>query len=244
MSSEAPPAVPAKPNPVKRLGGVILAPDETLREIAARPDWLVPLVVILLVSLLTNLVALPHIDMETAFREQLEERRVPPEQIDKQMEGYEQIRRFFAPIGVLFLAVMALIIAAILLVAFKVMGGEGSFRQSWSVTLYSWVPQLLKGLLVTFLIYRAGTVDAEELPALLKSNLGFLADPKGSPLLFALLTSIDIFNIWSVILLAIGLSYAHKLSRGKAFGIVVTLWIVVILGKIGLAALQNLGGPS
>lgn len=165
------------------------------------------------------------------------------EDIDEAIERYEQFRRF-APLLVVFVPVLMLIMAAILLLAFKVMGGEGNFRQSWSVALYSWVPQLLKGLLVTFLIYRAGTVTPEEIAALLKSNLGFLTDPKGNPILFALLSSIDIFAIWTVILLGIGLSYAHKTSRGKAFGIIVTLWIIVIAGKLGLAALQNLGGPS
>jgi len=63
----------------------------------------------------------------------------------------------------------------------------------------------------------------------LRSNLGFLFDPKLHPVAFAFTSSFDIFAIWSLILYIIGFSAISRLSRGKTAAVIIVLWIVVVM---------------
>ena len=244
MSVETPPAAAPKSNPAQRLGGVIVAPDRTLREVAARPDWVVPFIVILLVSVLTTILVTPRVDVETTVREQLEERGMSQDEIDQTLDVMAKIQKFTVPLTIAFIPMFLLIIAGAYLLAFKMMGGEGTFKQSWSLTLYAWIPQLIKGVIVSLLILRSGMVTAEEVQTILKSHPGVLVDPSEQPALFALLSSFEIFNIWTLILMGIGFAYGHRVSRARSFAIVLILWAIVCAGKVGLAMLQGLGGPN
>lgn len=246
MTADAPvsPALP-RPNPFQRLIGVLFSPVDTLRQIAERPDWLVALIVMIVFSVAAYFVVAPHLDLETTLREQFEARGgIDQEMIDRQVEMALKISKYTAPIQIVFIPIMYVVIAAVFLLAFKLMGGEGTFKQFFSVTIYSWVPQILKAIASSIIIATRGKMTAPEMESLVKSNLGFLADQKSAPIPFAFLSSIDIFNIWMVVLLVIGLSFGARVSRGKAAGVVVALWIVIILFKIGMAALQSAGGAS
>lgn len=238
----SPPAPATKTNPVQRLGGVIATPDPTLRDIAARPDWIVPLLLILIVSIAATIITAPRVDWESTVRERMEDDGRSPDEIEQAVEIVGKFQKFTVPLTAALVPIFLCIIAAAFLLSFKVMGGEGGFKQSWAMTLYGWIPQLIKGIIATVLIMRAGTVTAEEAGTLLKSNLGFLADMSDQPALFTLLSSIDIFNIWTAVLLVIGLANAHRVSRTKSAAIVLTLWVVVILVRVGLAAMQGAGG--
>ena len=74
---------------------------------------------------------------------------------------------------------------------------------------------------------------------LLASNLGAFAPEETGQAMRTLLASIDVFSIWSVILLSIGFAVVAGVSRAKATVSVVALWIVYILFKVGAAALSG-----
>ena len=71
---------------------------------------------------------------------------------------------------------------------------------------------------------------------MLRSNLGFLAPPDAKAL-HSLLGSLDVFSFWTMGLLAIGLAAAARIRKGQAAGVVVSLWLVYVLAKAGLAAI-------
>jgi hypothetical protein len=129
-----------------------------------------------------------------------------------------------------------LIVAGVLLLTFRLMAGEGDFRQAFSVTVYAWYPRLIKGIFGTVVILTRKSLSIVDLQNPLMSNLGFLFDPRTKPLQFALASSVDLFTIWSVVLLVIGFAAVSRLSRGRSAGIVVGWWIVVnLLSLIGPA---------
>ena len=51
---------------------------------------------------------------------------------------------------------------------------------------------------------------------MIKTNPGFLVDMKTHPMLFALLSSLDVFTIWTVVLLIIGFAALSRASKAKA----------------------------
>jgi hypothetical protein len=72
---------------------------------------------------------------------------------------------------------------------------------------------------------------------LVRSNPAFLVDMKANPVLFSLLSSIDLFTIWTVVLLIIGFAFVARVSKAKSAAIVISLWAVALVIKLGFAAI-------
>jgi len=227
-------------NSFDRVAGVLTAPSETFREIARRPDWIVPVLLVVAFALVGYFVIIPHLDIASTVRQQLEGRGIKDEKIiDRQVEIAEKFSKFTIPITVVAIPIMVLIMAGILLLAFKLMGSSGTFRQFFSITSYSWLPLTLKGIVTAAFVFTRDTLSQMELEALVKSNLGFLVDQRTDPAAFAFLSSLDLFNLWTAFLLATGLAFAARFSRGKSAAIVGALWAVIILVKVGFALLTG-----
>jgi hypothetical protein len=240
LPGSAPPAPAPKPNSFQRVIGVLFSPNETFASIARQPDWVVPLALILVVSMVSGIVFAQHVDFGAPIREAMEQNKnVTPEQAERAVRiggSVAKVITYFAPILSL---IFLLIIAGFLLLAFRVLGGEGDFRQSLSVTSYSWMPGLIKSIIVTAIVAARGA-SATDLPTLLRSNLAFLVPMKDNPLLFTLLSKIDVFTIWLVALLVIGFSFVSKFSKAKSAAVVVSLWVVATLLSLIGPAIQML----
>ena len=64
-SAQTPPsAEPVRANPLQRLGGIIIAPVSTLARIVARPDFAIPLVLIIVCTIAGSIIMTPRIDFE------------------------------------------------------------------------------------------------------------------------------------------------------------------------------------
>jgi hypothetical protein len=242
MTSSAeitPPSAPGRrPNPFARMGGLVTNPQATMADVAERPDWLVPLLLIVIVSVALNFVAAPHLDLESGMREQLSERGMSEQQIEEAVERVADFQKFGAPVTGVTVIILLIALSALYMLLARLFAGEGTFKQYFAVTTYAWLPQLVKGALVVLLLVRAGTVEPDQMATLLKSNLGFLADPKEQPALYALLTSIDLFNFAALALLIFGYASASRLGTKKMAGIVIASYVAWIAVRIGIAAVM------
>ena len=233
---------PAK-NSFQRIAGVLFAPAETFRDIARKPDILVPLLLILIVTYVTIALTVPRMDWDAVVAQQEEAmRKQNPNMSDADMERMAKITKaggtvFSYVLPLLFVAWYA-IMAGVLLLACRLFGGEGNYKQAFSATVYAWMPMLLAGILGTVVVLaRGGLIDPQAMQTLVKSNPSFLVDIKEQPILFSLLSSFDIFTIWLLILLVIGFAALSKLSKAKVAAIVISLWLVTVVLKLGMAAL-------
>ena len=245
MTTEAPaapapaPAAEPKPNSFARIIGALFSPDETFASIARRPTWVAPLLVLIVISILTGALLAPRVDWSAPAREAMEARRaVTPEQMDRAVRISGAMGKVIAYFGPIFLVIMMLIVAGVLLLAFRMFGGEGTFAQAWAATLYANMPNVIKSIAIGIILVVKGTAQMSPmaLPTLMRSNLAFLFDPKDNPMAFALAANFDVFSIWILVLLIIGFAHLSRLSRGKSAAIVISLWIVKdLLGLIGPA---------
>src|SRR5258708_32342422 len=213
-----PPAAGPEPNALQRIIGVLFSPDATLASIARKPDWVLPLVILLVMSLVAGVVIAQHVDFGAAAREAMEQNKnASQEQIDsgvKMAAGIGKVVTYLSPV---LSAIGLLIISGVLLLAFRLFGGEGDFKQAFSVTCYSSMPGVIKSVIMMIIIVaKGGMIPGQQLATLVRSNLGFLVDYKANPMAFALLSSIDIFSIWFVALMIIGFSYLARVSRCKS----------------------------
>jgi len=242
IATPAPEAEP-KPNPFQRIIGVLFSPDATFASIARRPDWVVPLVLIVVLSLANGLLISSRLDFGAPAREAMSQNKnVSQEQIDrteKMAVGMGKVAKFIAPVISI---IVLLIVAGVLLVAIRVMGGEGDFKQAFSVTCYAWIPNIIQSVVLTIIILAKGAtaINPQTIPTIVRSNPAFLVDMKTQPMAFALLSSLDIFTIWVLVLLIIGFAYVGRISKAKSAAVIISLWFVTILFKLIPAALQGL----
>jgi hypothetical protein len=237
-----PPPDTKKKNVFERIAGVLFAPAETFQDIARKPDILGPLLIILFIGYVSTFLVMPKIDISSITSQQAEQmRKQNPNMGDEQLAQIERMTaasvKIMGWLGPLLGVAMYAIIAGVLLLAFRLFGGEGSYKQAFSTTLYAWMPLVLFGILLSVIVMARGTFDPTTAATLVKSNPAFLVDMKEQPILFSLLSNFDIFTFWTLFLLIVGFSTLSKTSRAKAATIVISLWAIVIVVKLGFAAL-------
>ncbi len=242
IESEQPAPAPATKNSFQRIAGVFFAPGETFADIARKPDILVPLLVILVIACVTTFLVIPHLDWDSMVTQQAEMmKKQNPNMSDADVERMGRITRTmgkaFGYIAPVFVFVGYLIIALVLWGACRMMGGEGDFKQAFSATLYAQFPRIVLGIIAAIVVMARGMVDPQQMATVVKSSPAFLVDMKANPVLFTLLAQLEIFQIWTLVLLIIGFAALTKLSRAKTAAIVISLWIVTVVVKIGFAAI-------
>jgi len=242
LATPAPGAEP-KPNSFQRIIGVLFSPDATFASIARRPDWVVPLALIVILSLANGILISSRIDFGAPAREAMaQNKNMTQEQMDraeKMSVGMGKVAKFIGPVIAI---IVLLIVAGALLLTVRLMGGEGDFKQAFSVTCYAWIPNIIQAIVLTIIVLAKGStaINPQTIPTIVRSNPAFLVDMKTQPMAFALLSSLDLFTIWVIVLLVIGFSYVGRISKAKAAVAVVSLWAVTILFKLIPAALQGL----
>jgi hypothetical protein len=239
----APPMAAEPPkNVFQRIAGVLFAPGETFADIARRPDILWPLLLFVAIGYVTTFVMVPRMDFEAAFAEQaVQMKKQNPNMSDDDIERVGRIGRasmkvmqFIGPlIGVLVYVVIALVLWG----AARMMGGQGDYKQALSATLYAWVPLVLFSIILTIVAVARGSIDPTQMAVAVKSNPAFLVDMKEHPVLFSLLSIFDVFTIWTIVLLVFGFSALTRLSKAKMATIIIVLFAVAMMVKVGFAAL-------
>jgi hypothetical protein len=118
-------------------------------------------------------------------------------------------------------------------------GGKASFGALFAVYLYASLPFVLHSLLAAVALF-AGLDSASFLISNpVGSNLGYYLSPDSAPWLMALATSFDLFTAWMLVLLVMGCSVVARVSRAAAATAVVGWWVLILVVKVGAAALQG-----
>lgn len=244
------PQVPAaKKNVFSRIAGVLFAPAEAFGEIARRPDILAPLLLIVALGYVSTLLIVPRFDKDAVAAEQAADimRKKPgtaaadADRMGRVIAASTKVGLWLAP---LLTIIICAVMAALFLFAFRLMAGEGTYQQAFSVMLYAWLPFAIGGIITGIVVLARGSFDPTSAATLVKSNPAFLVDLKEQPALFALLSSFDVFTIWMLVLLVFGFSAVSTLSRKTSAIIVAVLWICYVLVKTGGAALMASMGAA
>jgi hypothetical protein len=225
-----------------RLAGVFFEPMKTFKDIAQRPTWIVPMILVIVAVLGVTMTMSQRIGWERIFRHQDENtsRYQRMSQADKDQMVAMQMK--FASLGYLgaFIGVPIydVVAAAILLgIAGGLMGGGMRFKQVFAVVSYSGLPGVLSAILTIIVIFLKNPDDFN-MQNPLAFNAGAFMDPNsGSKFVYSLASSLDLFVIWTILLMATGLKAAagKKLTFTGALVAVLLPWAVVVLGKAAVA---------
>jgi membrane protein, antimicrobial resistance system len=245
MSQEMPGStspVSAEPtkNPLERIIGVLVSPKAAFEDINRKPDWIVPAVLILLVALVITYVFLSHADMLELIKAQIEKsgRPVPPD--EALQSGVKASMIFSYVVVVVAVPVSLLVFAGVLYAVFSfILGAETTFKKMFAMNAYASMPSLLKSVIAIPILFVKQPTELGNPADIVRSNLSILFDP-GNKVLFALGKSIDVFILWYIVVLAIGVVAVSKnVTFKKALTTLVILWLIVVACVVGWAAIKK-----
>lgn len=237
------PAPAATDNSFSRIFGVLFSPKPTFESIVRRPTWILPVILgciffIIAVAIFTQRGGWPSFfEKQNANSSRMQS--MSAEDRERNQEAQIKIAPKFGYVeGVIIPPIAALLVASVLMLVFNLSGAaKVEFKASLAIVAYAWVPWLVHGVLSILILFLKdpSTVDLQNIVA---SNPGAFLSDDAAKWLVSLLGSIDIFAIWTMILLAIGYSATNpkKLSIGKAFVLVMIPWLLFIAIKVGITA--------
>jgi hypothetical protein len=140
---------------------------------------------------------------------------------------------------------LALAAAGALMAGFRVAGTRPGFRPTLAVTAHGMLPVWLGGLLAIPPAIAHAPVPPEDVPRLVPSSVAALLPAGAPPPLVAALSSLDLFALWAVALVAVGMARASGASRTRAALVTAVLFVsYVALLKVVPAALSAGAGPG
>jgi hypothetical protein len=229
-----------------RLVGVLVSPGKTFRSLAGRPTWGVALVALLIATTAVGVLANQRIDkndMRQMVRERIEKSQggqASPADVERAVSMAEKVSAVTRWLIPLFAVVVYLVVALIFFAAFHFFGASDiPYKTSFAVTLHAFIPGLVAALLTLPVILSREHIRLKDAQSgnLLASNLGAFAPESLGTAARSLLSSVDFFSLWTILLLIVGYRIAAKVSTATAATVVVVLWILAVAVKVGLAAL-------
>jgi hypothetical protein len=252
MSPEITPAAEPAPEGMSefsRISGVFFEPSKAFADVAQRPRWIVPLVLVIIASLAFVSVVGQRVGWDRTVRLSLENNPRAEQMTPQQREQAIALGSKFAAVGayvgpVVFLPIYYLIIAGVLTgIVAGIMSGGVKFKQVFSVVCYAGLPGIIFSVLAIAVVFLKNP-DEFNIRNPLAFNPGAFMDPlTTSKFVYSLASSMELFAIWTILLTAIGLKAAagKKISFAGALFAVVLPWLVLILGKAALAGAGLMG---
>lgn len=245
MSSAAPvlPVETPALSEAERVVDTFVAPAKTFTDLRRSSNWIVPFLLLCVVSIALVVVVDKKLGMEKVVENQLALQpkqanaldQLTPEKRAAQMQTIIKFNRIAAYGYPVLLIIILAIVAAVLMATFNFgLGAEATFNQSLAVCMYASLPGILKAL-IAMLVIAIGGGEAFTFQNPVASNLGGLVDPS-SHFLYSVAVSLDIITIWTLVLTGIGFSCITKVKRGTALGVVFGWWALVVLAGAGIGA--------
>lgn len=201
-------------------------------------DWGIPLLVlIVLAAILTYAtwgMLQPLVDAESAraFAERASKMNLTPEQLETQRAAVAKFSGFIPIIIIASTAIFPMIVGLFLWLVGKAVGAVESLGEAIMIAVFSYFPRLVGSVA---LAVQGAVLPDEKLKGISSVSIGparFLDPDKTSAGLMAFAGRLDLFIIWSTVLLAIGLKVKGKISGTQAAIAAVVLWLLGSLQAI------------
>lgn len=214
----------------KKIGLFFWAPGDLFKHLKAQPDWLTPFLLVCLAGALLSLVAMPYALRlaNLALPEGLPEERLA--QVKDQIALGHRLGILLTPLIILAKNLFASLIFTLLTAVFI---GRAEYRKSFSIFNYLGLILVLSSA-VNFLVLKLKGLE----------NLNSLADlqnPLGLDLLFGLrnslaasvLSCINFFEIWYLILLILAVKTVFACGHKPALAIGLAYWLLSLAVQVG-----------
>jgi len=231
-------ATGAEMSTAETLTGIFFEPSRTFEALRARPRFLVAGLILLAIAVIVTVLLYTRVDMGQYIRERMERSpraaQLSEEQKDMQVRMGKNFGAVAIPLSVPIIIAGG---AALYLLGVMAFGGSITYKKSLAVWAYSSIPPAVLGALIAILVLFLKSPDSIDPEHMVATNPAVLLGEGASPILVAFLGQFDLLRFYGIFLAALGLRKVGKLSSSQAWGIVITLWLIGALLRVGSAAL-------
>jgi hypothetical protein len=226
-STPVPDSAPG-PGLAARLIGVVFSPRDAYTAVAARPRALGALVVTGLIIIAANVIFLStEVGQNATLDQQLSVMKTLGVTVTDQMVQQMESRMAYAPYttaGSLLvgLPLVCAIFAGLLLAIFTaIMGGGATFKQVYAVVAHSTIIGAIQQAFSFPIMYARGELASP-------TKLSVFFPMLGETSFFTyFLSAIDLFYLWSLFNLSIGVAVLYKRSTGAVAAVLLGIYVVI-----------------
>ena len=240
-------AVEGKPlSQTERVVDTFVAPSKTFTDVLRSRSWWLPFLLIAIAGYIFTATVQTKVGWQQLVENEIHANPKLSDQMSSlpadQLASREKIMAysfrggFYAgPLfNLAFVALAALILWPTINFGF---GGSATYGRVFCVGMYAALPGLVSGLLAAIMLWAGRSPETFTTATLLGSNPGYYIDTPGA--LKTFLTSLDLFTIWTLVLLGMGLSIVAHTKRSAGYIAVFGWFVVIVLFRTALAAINT-----
>lgn len=232
------PGIPPESAPLSQAGRItntFIAPSKTFTDLRRSASWWVPWLLMAIVGLFFVYAMDRQVTFEQIARnevarnpktvEQLD--KLTPEQRAKQMSFATSLTRDISYATPAVQLIAFVVIAGVLMGTFNLAAGASvPFKTMLAIVIYGSLPSIISGALGIVSLFAGVDPAGFNVRNPVATNPAYIMDPSGSKLLYSMASMLDVFVIWSIVLMGIGVACNSKVKRGTAIGIILAWYVV------------------
>lgn len=213
---------------LKDLKGIISSPGPTLGKLMEKKQWTATLVLILAFVFIFSYMTAPAKIAKS--QELLQESEIADYVPEDQLENFQKItgtKRIMVSLWAVFIAFVILAVASFFIYLFYGIGGaEGVYSNYFSIVVNASIIDTVLPLILGILSVLSGIGIAAY------SNLANILNLFPNTITYLIVSQFDIFHIWYLIAVALGIAVFSKISQKKSLIIVLVYFIFTAILKI------------
>lgn len=234
----------ARLSQVERVVDTFVAPSKTFTDILRSASCWLPIVLLVVISLgfsfsVGKTVGFPSVvEQSIAKNPKMQERMesVPADQRAASMAMQVKITKGISYVFWIFILVMWAVQALVLWASFNFgLGAETKFGQVFAVVAFAGLPGALKFVLSAVLLFAGVGTENFDMQNPIGTNLGYYLTDSAKWMQTAG-TFLDLFTIWSIALMVIGMAIISRKKISQSATVVVGWWLLLMLISVGAAA--------
>ena len=226
-----------------RVVGVFFSPKATFEDIARKPSWVAPIILLTLIGLTLNIFLANKVDWRSFSEEQIMSsprgQQIPADQKDLAIQRGAKGNQYFCYVrGVTGTICLALLLAVVYWGAYALIGGGRlTFGKSFAAVAHAMLPGGIRELLAIPILLMKDPSTLGNPYNFVGSNPGAFMSTSDPKWLSALASSLDLFVLWSLFLTALGFHYMDpkKLPMSKSAGIAIGVFLFFAFLGTGVA---------
>jgi hypothetical protein len=234
----------------QRVAYTFTAPSKTFDDIRrGNRSWWLPLIVLALASYMLFGAVVQKVGIRQAVENQItinpsaqeQMAKATPEQREKGLQFWTVFTEVLFIAGPALQMLYGVVFAAVLMGTINFgFGGRAKFGDLFAVVYYAWLPQVVKVLLGTAVIYAGMAPESFNIKNFAPTNLGAFLDPVDtSKALYALATSLDVATIWILVLMSMGVAAVAGVKRSAGYIAVFGWWVIIVIFSVVAAAVMG-----
>jgi hypothetical protein len=227
-----------------RVVDAFIAPSKTFTDILRSASWWLPFVLMVIATFGIGFAIQKTVGFDAVAQQQMTKSPAAQDRFD-QMQPDVRARvlsqtaksmPYFTYGAFVIILIFVALHALVLWAGFNFgLGARTTFPQVFAVVMYAGLPKLFISLLTIVLLFAGVGLDTFDIQNPVGTNVGFFV-PATMPALKAAGSFFDVFGLWSLALLVLGMAIISKKKIGSSAMIVVGLWALRLLVLTGIAA--------